>query len=146
MLFRSSLRVVDPAQYQTRLKDFDFDVSPRRYSSGLTPGAELRETYGSRAARTAGSNNLSGIADPAIDALLTAIADARSRADLTIACRALDRVLRAGRYWVPMWYGATHRLALWDLYGRPRDLPRYGLGVPTLWWHDAEKARKIGRT
>jgi len=97
-----SLRVVDPSQYQTRLKDFDFDITPRRYSSGLTPGAELRETYGSRAAKTAGSNNLSGIADPAIDVLLTAIADAKSRVDLTTACRALDRVLRAGRYWVPI--------------------------------------------
>ncbi|WP_267356977.1 MULTISPECIES: extracellular solute-binding protein [unclassified Methylobacterium] len=128
---KATLRVVDPSQYQTRLKDFDFDVSPRRYSSGLTPGAELRETYGSRAAKTAGSNNLSGIADPAIDALLTAIADAKSRADLTAACRALDRVLRAGRYWVPMWYASTHRLALWDVYGRPANPPQYELGAPS---------------
>ncbi|MBE7201840.1 MAG: ABC transporter substrate-binding protein [Parafilimonas terrae] len=142
---KASLRVVDPAQYQTRLKDFDFDVSPRRYSSGLTPGAELRETYGSRAAKTAGSNNLSGIADPAIDTLLTAIADARSRADLTIACRALDRVLRAGRYWVPMWYASTHRLALWDVYGRPANPPKYELGAPGTWWYDAETAKRIGR-
>ncbi|MCJ2019638.1 extracellular solute-binding protein [Methylobacterium sp. E-065] len=142
---KATLRVVDPSQYQTRLKDFDFDVSPRRYSSGLTPGAELRETYGSRAAKTAGSNNLSGIADPAIDALLTAIADAKSRADLTAACQALDRVLRAGRYWVPMWYASTHRLALWDVYGRPANPPQYELGAPSTWWFDADKAKRIGR-
>jgi microcin C transport system substrate-binding protein len=142
---KASLRVVDPAQYQTRLKDFDFDVTPRRYSSGLTPGAELRETYGSRAAGTSGSNNLSGIADPAVDALLTAIADAKSRTDLTTACRALDRVLRAGRYWVPMWYASTHRLALWDVYGRPVNPPKYDLGAPGLWWFDSGKAKRIGR-
>ena len=142
---KASLRVVDPSQYQARLKDFDFDITPRRYTSGLTPGAELRETYGSRAAGTTGSNNLSGIASPAIDALLTAIADAKSRADLTTACRALDRVLRAGRYWVPMWYASTHRLALWDVYGRPTNPPRYDLGAPGTWWFDADKAKRIGR-
>ena len=84
--------------------------------------AGLREVYGSRAAKVPGSQNLAGIENPAADAMLDRIADATSRADLTTACRALDRVLRAGRYWVPMWYSGTHRLALWDLYGRPRDL------------------------
>ncbi|MGH1569975.1 extracellular solute-binding protein [Methylobacterium sp. P31] len=142
---KATLRTVDPSQYQARLKDFDFDVTARRYSSGVTPGAELRETYGSRAAKTAGSNNLSGIAEPAIDALLTAVADAKSRTELTTACRALDRVLRAGRYWVPMWYAPTHRLALWDVYGRPANPPKYDLGVPATWWFDAEKAKRIGR-
>jgi microcin C transport system substrate-binding protein len=142
---KASLRVVDPSQYQARLKDFDFDLTSRRYSNGLTPGTELRETYGSRSATTAGSNNLSGITNPAIDALLTAIADAKSRADLTTACRALDRVLRAGRYWVPMWYASTHRLALWDVYGRPANPPKYDLGAPGTWWFDAEKAKRIGR-
>ncbi|MDP4001950.1 extracellular solute-binding protein [Methylobacterium sp. NEAU K] len=142
---KATLRTVDPSQYQARLNDFDFDVTPRRYSSGVTPGAELRETYGSRAAATKGSNNLSAIADPAVDALLTAIADAKSRADLTTACRALDRVLRAGRYWVPMWYANTHRLALWDVYGRPAHPPKYDLGAPATWWLDADRAKRIGR-
>ncbi len=108
---KASSRMVDPSQYQARLKDFDFDLSPRRYSGGVTPGGELRDLYGSRAAATTGSNNLAGIADPAVDTLLSAIADAQSRAALTAACRALDRVLRAGRYWVPMWYSGQHRLA-----------------------------------
>jgi microcin C transport system substrate-binding protein len=143
---KASIRTVDASQYQSRLKDFDFDLTVRRYGSGVTPGAELRETYGSRAARTAGSNNLAGIASPAADALLTAVADAKSRAELTTAARALDRVLRAGRYWVPMWYSASHRLALWDVYGRPDTPPKYDLGAPAIWWFDADKARRIGRT
>ena len=142
---RASSRMVDPSQYQARLKDFDFDLTARRYGGGVTPGADLRDLYGSRAAATAGSNNLSGISDPAVDALLTAVAGAESRGALTAACRALDRVLRAGRYWVPMWYGDKHRLALWDVFGRPANPPKYDLGAPAIWWSDADKARRIGR-
>lgn len=142
---RASSRMVDPSQYQARLKDFDFDLTARRYSGGVTPGAELRDLYGSRAAATPGSNNMAGIADPAVDALLSAIAGAESRAALTTACRALDRVLRSGRHWVPMWYGDKHRLALWDVFGRPANPPKYDLGAPATWWADADKARKIGR-
>ena len=141
----ATTRTVDPSQYQSRLKDFDFDLSSRRYSSGVTPGPEMSQTYGSRSASMSGSNNLSGIANPAVDALLAKVGAATSRADLITACRALDRVLRAGRYWVPMWYSGSHRLATWDIYGRPETGPRYGLGVPAVWWHDAAKARKIGR-
>ncbi|WP_375455472.1 extracellular solute-binding protein [uncultured Methylobacterium sp.] len=141
----ATIRTVDASQYQARLKDFDFDLTSRRYAGGVTPGAELREIYGSRSAATPGSNNLSGIAEPAIDALLSAVSDAKSRADLTTACRALDRALRAGRYWVPMWYAGTHRLALWDVYGRPAEGPRYDLGAPAIWWFDADRARRIGR-
>ncbi|GJD51841.1 hypothetical protein OPKNFCMD_4600 [Methylobacterium crusticola] len=143
---RASSRLVDAAQYQSRLKDFDFDVVSSRFGGSVTPGASLREVYGGRSAGTPGSQNLAGIGDPAADAMLDRIADAGTRAELTTACRALDRVLRAGRYWVPMWYGASHRLAVWDVYGRPPALPRYGLGAPAIWWHDAGKARRIGRS
>jgi microcin C transport system substrate-binding protein len=120
-------------------------VVAARFGGSVTPGAALREVYGSRSAATPGSQNLAGIGDPAVDAMLDRIADATSREDLTVACKALDRCLRAGRYWVPMWYSGTHRLALWDIYGRPAALPKYGLGAPALWWHDAAKARRIGR-
>ncbi|MCJ2132119.1 extracellular solute-binding protein [Methylobacterium sp. E-045] len=142
---KARIRLADAAQYQARLKDFDFDVVSRRYGSSLTPGPELREAYGSRAAATPGSNNLSGIASPAIDALIDKVTEATSRSDLITAARALDRVLRAGRYWVPMWYKPDHRLALWDVYGHPSPGPAYDLGAPSIWWHDADKARRIGR-
>jgi len=142
----ATIRTVDASQYQSRLKDFDFDLTSRRYANGLTPGAEMRQSYGSRAAGISGSNNLPGIASPAIDALIDKAASATSRAELVTACRALDRVLRAGRYWVPMWYSASHRLAVWDVYGRPERGPAYGTGAPATWWHDAARARRIGRT
>lgn len=142
---KARIRIVDASQYQARLKDFDFDLTSRRYGGGMTPGPELREMYGSRAAATPGSNNLSGIASPAVDALVARVVDARSRPEMVHAAQALDRVLRAGRHWVPMWYKADHRLALWDVYGRPEPGPAYDLGAPTIWWHDAAKARRIGR-
>jgi microcin C transport system substrate-binding protein len=138
-------RVVDAAQYQRRENEFDFDVVVRRYVSGLTPGEPLRQIFGSRAADIKGSQNLAGVAHPAVDALLERIVTARTRDELRTACRALDRVLRAGRYWVPMWYSATHRVAHWDVFGRPERLPKYDLGVPAIWWHDADKAKRIGR-
>ncbi|MEE7456668.1 hypothetical protein MPAR168_01345 [Methylorubrum populi] len=138
-------RAVDAAQYQARVRDFDFDVISRAASGDATPGPELREAYGSRAAAIPGSNNLAGIEDPVVDALLDRIAGAESRASLTTACRALDRVLRSGRYWIPMWYSPEYRLAVWDMFGRPAKLPTYGLGVPGLWWYDEAKARRIGR-
>jgi microcin C transport system substrate-binding protein len=138
-------RLVDAAQYQRRENEFDFDVVVRRYNAGLTPGEPLRQMFGSRAAEIKGSPNLAGVAHPAVDALLERVVSAKSRDDLRVACRALDRVLRAGRYWVPMWYSGTHRVAYWDMFGRPTVLPKYDLGVAGIWWHDADKARRIGR-
>ncbi len=138
-------RIVDAAQYQRRENDFDFDVVSRRYSAGSTPGEPLRQIFTSRSAEIKGSQNLAGIADPAADALLERVVGAKTRDELRVACRALDRVLRAGRYWVPMWYSAAHRIAYWDQFGRPAAVPKYDLGVPAIWWHDADKARRIGR-
>ena len=84
-----------------------------------TPGDSLRTYFSSQAAATKGSQNLAGIADPAIDALIDIIIAAKTRAELITACKALDRVIRAGRYWVPHWYKASHWIAYWDVFGRP---------------------------
>lgn len=131
----ATFRIVDPAQYQARLKDFDFDMVVRRYSVSLNPGEELRAYFGSEAARTRGSNNISGISDSAVDGLITVALAAQTRPELVTACRALDRVLRAGRYWVPQWYKPSHWLAYWDVFGRPPTPPKYDTGVLDTWWH-----------
>ncbi len=142
---QATSRTVDASQYQRRVEDFDFDLTSRRYSHSATPGEALRQLFGSRAAAVRGSPNLAGFSDPAIDELVEKAIGAQSRPDLTAACRALDRVLRAGRYWVPMWYKAKHTLAYWDMFSHP-DAPRYGLPVPLAWWQDADKARRLGRS
>ena len=140
----ATFRLVDPAQYQARLKDFDFDVTTRRYALSSTPGDALRLFWSSAMADSPGSHNLSGIKSPAIDAMIDKVVGAASRAELEIAARALDRLLRAGRYWVPQWYKGSHNMAIWDVYGYPPVKPRYDFPVDSVWWRDAEKADKIG--
>jgi microcin C transport system substrate-binding protein len=140
----ASIRMVDAVQYRARVEDFDFDMTISRFSMSATPGDGMRPFFSSQAAKTKGSYNLAGIASPAIDVLIEKIIGADNRADLTIACRAFDRVFRAGRYWVPQWYRATHPIAYWDLFGHPEKPARYaqGVGAPDNWWSDPAKVAK----
>jgi microcin C transport system substrate-binding protein len=139
----ANLRIVDPVQYRRRVDDFDFDLTIQRFAFSSTPGDSLRSYFSSQAAAMRGSQNLAGISDPVIDALIDKIIAADSRIDLLTACKVLDRVIRSGRYWVPHWYKASHWLAYWDVFGRPATKPRYARGVPETWWYDREKAAKI---
>jgi microcin C transport system substrate-binding protein len=141
--FDASLRVVDPSQYQLRLNNFDFDITVERFSFSATPGDSLRTYFSSQAAATRGSQNLAGIADPVIDALIGAAIAAQTRDELTAACRALDRVFRAGRYWIPHWYKASHWIAYWDEFGHPPRQPHYSRGIPATWWYERAKAAKV---
>jgi microcin C transport system substrate-binding protein len=142
----ATLRIVDPVQYRARRDGFDFDITIDRFNFSSTPGDSLRSFFSSQAAALKGSNNLAGIADPAIDALIDAIIAAPSRPALVTACRALDRVIRSGRYWIPNWYKASHWIAYWDVFGRPAKQPRYFRGIPDTWWYDGPKAAKMQRT
>jgi len=139
----ASIRTVDDAQYQKRREDYDFDVMSTRFSTGLTPGDELRIFFGSDSASKPGTYNLSGVASPAIDALLDKVVEARSREELNTAGRALDRVLRAEQFWVPNWYKGTYWLAFWDKFGRPPTKPKYDRGIVDTWWYDEAKAKRI---
>jgi microcin C transport system substrate-binding protein len=139
----ATLRIVDPVQYRARRDNFDFDITIDRFSFSSTPGDSLRSFFSSQAAGLKGSNNLAGIADPAVDALIESIIAAQSRADLVTACRALDRVIRSGRYWIPNWYKASHWIAYWDVFGRPPAQPRYFRAIPETWWYDSAKGGKI---
>jgi microcin C transport system substrate-binding protein len=142
----ATLRIVDPVQYRKRRDDFDFDLTVERFNFSTTPGDSLRSFFSSQAAALPGSNNLAGISDPAIDTLIEKIIAAENRSALVTACRALDRVVRAGRYWIPHWYKASHWLAYWDVFDRPAAKPRYARGVPETWWYDREKAARIERS
>ena len=141
----ASIRLIDAVQFRARVEDFDFDIAIERLSLSSTPGDSLRPYFTSQAAATKGSYNLAGVANPAIDALVERAIAAQSRAELRTACRALDRVFRAGRYWIPQWYANTHKLAYWDMFDHPEKLPRYAsrAGTPELWWYDAAKAAKL---
>ncbi|MEH2479429.1 microcin C transport system substrate-binding protein [Nitrobacteraceae bacterium AZCC 2146] len=131
----ATLRLVDPVQFRARRDDFDFDIVIERFSFSTVPGDSLRSFFSVQSATTKGSNNLAGISDPVVDALMNEVIAADTRPKLVFAARALDRVIRAGRYWVPQWYANSHRLAYWDVFGHPANLPKYiGVGVPDLWW------------
>ncbi len=140
----ATLRMVDAVQYRARLEEFDFDMTIERFSMSATPGDGMRPFFSSQAAKTKGSYNLAGIENPAIDALIEKVIGANSRAELTAACRAFDRVFRAGRYWVPQWYQTKHNVAYWDLFAHPEKPARYaqGVGAPENWWADPAKAAK----
>jgi len=141
----ANLRIVDPVQYRARLDDFDFDITVQRFGFSTTPGDSLRTFFSSRTATVKGSQNLAGIADPAIDAMIERVIAAETRRDLITACRALDRLIRAGRYWIPHWYKPSHWVAYWDVFGRPVMEPRYARGAPQTWWYDRDKAAKVER-
>src|SRR5205085_3716314 len=119
------------------------DFMINRISFALTPGDGLRTFFTSEAAATKGSQNLAGVADPVIDALVDKIMAAASREELNAACRALDRVFRSGRYWIPHWYKPSHWIAYWDVFGFPAAQPRYFRGIPDTWWASQERAEKL---
>jgi microcin C transport system substrate-binding protein len=138
----ASHRVVDGPQFQERQKRFDYDTVALRQSVSHTPGEELKAYFGSKSAKENGSRNLAGIADPVIDALLEKALAAQSRAELETALKALDRVARSLRYWIPHWSKGTHWLAYWDVYGRPATKPAFDRGVLLSWWHAGQPATK----
>jgi microcin C transport system substrate-binding protein len=140
-----TVRTVDEAQYINRLRSWDFDVVTAVWGQSLSPGNEQRGFWGSQAADQAGSRNLVGIKDPAIDALIDRVIFAKDRAELVAATKALDRVLLWNFYVVPQWTYGKVRSARWDRFGHPDPLPKYGLsGFPTIWWWDAARAAKTG--
>ena len=141
-----SVRTVDATQYENRLRNWDFDVVVNSWPESLSPGNEQREFWGSQAADMPGSRNIVGIKDAAIDKLIERVIFTKDRADLVAATKALDRVLLWHNFVVPQWtYGKT-RTARWDRFGRPTEMPKYGMSAfPEIWWFDAAKADKTGR-
>ncbi len=142
----ANVRMVDPVQLKARTNEFDFDVVIQRFSFSTVPGESLRSYFSSRSAAIKGSQNLAGISDPVIDSLVDTIVAAPTRPELVTACRALDRVIRSGRYWVPHWYKGTHWIAYWDMFDRPaQGKPKYARGIPETWWYDPAKAAQLER-
>ncbi|MCB1366664.1 MAG: ABC transporter substrate-binding protein [Rhodobacteraceae bacterium] len=137
------LKNIDAAQQSEREKNFDFDIVVRRYVMSLTPGVELRDRFSSSSANVLGSDNIAGLANPAIDALIQHIEQATSRAELNTAVKALDRALRSLHIWVPQWYNKYHNIAYLDVFGRPDPLPPFSMGEISIWWYDEAKAARL---
>jgi microcin C transport system substrate-binding protein len=134
----ATIRQVDSSQYEQRMEDFDFDVVVATFGQSLSPGNEQRNYWSSAAADMAGSSNIIGIKDPAVDALIEAIIAAPDREALVTATRALDRVLTWGHYVVPHWHLRASRIAYWNKFSRPAIDPKYGVDIDA-WWVDPAK-------
>jgi microcin C transport system substrate-binding protein len=140
-----SIRTIDDAQYENRLRSRDFDIIMWNWGESLSPGNEQRGFWGSAAADQNGSRNYIGIKNPAVDTLINRIVFAKSRDELVAATKALDRVLLWNHYVVPQWTLRKVWTARWDRFSRPDTIPYYGDDAfPTIWWWDAAKAAKTG--
>jgi microcin C transport system substrate-binding protein len=140
-----SVRTVDEAQYENRLRSWDFDIITSAWGESLSPGNEQRGYWGSQAADEPGSLTIIGIKNPAVDAMIEQIVYAKSRPDLEAATKALDRILLWNHYVVPQWTYGKVRSARWDRFSHAEPLPKYGRAAfPNLWWFDETKAAKVG--
>lgn len=128
------IRTVDSSQYVNRVRSFDFDMIFGVWAQTMNPGNEQAGYWGSEAANQTGSRNLAGIADPAVDQIIRLIITAPTREDQVAAVHALDRVLLANHFVIPMFYSGETRIAYWSKLVRPDPLPEYGIGFPALWW------------
>lgn len=138
----AKLERVDPAQYTDRTRGKDFDMITDQFPMGYEPGAGLKQYFGSAGAVESVFNSAS-LQNPAVDRLIDVVINARTRDELHIAVRALDRVLRAERFWVPQWFKDVHTVAYVDIYEYPDPLPPYALGYLDFWWVNPAKEQAL---
>ena len=130
-------RTADYALVEKRMEEFDFDMTSLRLPDSTSPGNEMFDIFGSKAADEKGSSNVWGLKDPVVDKLLRDLVAAETRRQLVAAARALDRVLLHKYIVVPHWYSSTHRVAYWNRFGMPQILPLYYTPDPyviSTWW------------
>lgn len=140
----ASIRSVDSPQYIERVQNHDFDMIYTGWAQSLSPGNEQRDFWGSASAAQNDSRNYGGISDKGVDALIDKIVFADDRETLIAATRALDRVLLAHHYVTPTYTLRKSRIARWDRFSHPAELPEFSIGFPTVWWYDEAKAAKTG--
>lgn len=138
----ANVNKVDNAQFTSRRRDKDFDMIYAGYPIGLEPSTELMQFFGSEAHEYSVFNP-AGLADPAMDKVIDNIVAATTREELTANTRALDRLLRAKRMMVPVWYLDVNWVAYWDMYRYPENLPPFSVGLMDLWWIDAEREEAL---
>jgi microcin C transport system substrate-binding protein len=135
---------IDNAQMESRTRppSYDFDIITGNARSDYIPGSDLKQYYGSETADVS-SFNAMGLKSPAVDRLIDVVMAADSNDSLRVATKALDRVLRAERFWVPQWYKSTHTIAFYDMFEHPENLPPFALGELDFWWYNADKSEAL---
>ncbi len=134
---KASVRVVDSAQYQSRVSGYDFDMIQATWAASLSPGNEQIFRWDSRMAKTEGTYNWAGVANPAADQMIKEMLAARGEEDFVSAVRALDRVLISGDYVIPLFHLPAQWVAYWNQIERPAKTPLMGYNIDTWWQRPA---------
>ncbi|MGB1236009.1 MAG: extracellular solute-binding protein [Planktomarina sp.] len=142
MGIEASYNRVDPAQFTNRRRDRDFDMRFGQYAMPLLPSTGLRQQFGSDTADVSVFNG-PGYSSPAVDAIIDHIVAATDTETVKVGARAMDRIMRAERFMVPVWYLNKYWVARYDIYGRPDVLPPYSLGHLDFWWYDQDRANAL---
>ncbi len=130
-----SIRQVDSAQYQARLRTYDYDMIQTSWPSSLSPGNEQLFRWSGAVGRQDGSFNFAGVDNPAADAMIAAMLAARSPAAFVSAVHALDRVLLSGDYVIALYHVPRYWIAHASRIRYPEQAPMVGLLLDT-WWTD----------
>jgi microcin C transport system substrate-binding protein len=141
---QARIRIVDTAQYQNRIDEFDFAVIVATFGQSESPGNEQRDFWSSQSADTKGSRNVIGIKDPVVDDLVNMVIAAPDREGLVLRTHALDRVLLWGHYVIPQWHLPADRIVYWNRFSRPAKNPKFGVVLNT-WWIDPQKDAALGQ-
>ena len=132
------LRVVDGAQYQARLTNYDYDTIQNTWPSSLSPGNEQLFRWSTAAATTPGTYNFAGVENPAADAMIGAMLSAATEDGFVSSVRALDRVLLSGNYVIPLFYTPKQWVAYWTRLKQPDTTPLFGYNVESWWSAEAK--------
>jgi microcin C transport system substrate-binding protein len=135
----ATFRVVDTAQYQNRITDFDYDMTISVFGQSNSPGNEQRDFWHSTKADMPGSRNVIGIKSEAVDTIVEELVQASSREDLITHTRALDRILLWNHYVIPMWHYNKWRIAYWNTLDRPETLSGISPLISSTWWVKPEE-------
>jgi len=151
------VRQVDFALYRKRLEAFDFDLVTIRTPDFSIPSAiDYVELFSSKKADVEGSGNFRGVKDPAVDAALKAMEDAKTYDELRDASRALDRIVMHQHYQVPQLFSPGYLTSYWNKFGIPKVQPKYYTTdeytetwfptwcVTTWWLKDAAREQQAG--
>ena len=133
---------IDNAQMTERERSFDFDIVTGNFPMSFTPGSGLKQYFGSETADVSIFNK-AGIKSEVIDELIEVVMAAKTREELKVAVKTLDRVLRSYYFWIPQWFKDVHTVAYYDYYEHPENLPPYDMGLLDFWWINNEKYNEL---
>jgi len=132
---------IDPAQYTLRSRERDYDMVFDQYISFMDVGTGLLQRFGCEAREDV--FNPAGLCSPLVDEIINIALMAPGPDERDVALQALDRVLRAERFMIPVWYNPNNWVAYWDIFDHPEDLPEFAVGALDFWWFDADRHQEL---